>query len=69
MQRWRRCIHAIITHLLSPQKHVEGSKCDSCKRSFFNLQSDDPQGCVPCFCFGVSADCKCADYYKEIVSK
>ncbi|PFX26969.1 basement membrane-specific heparan sulfate proteoglycan core protein-like isoform X2 [Stylophora pistillata] len=52
---------------ISSRKHVEGSKCDRCKRSFFNLQSDDPEGCVPCFCFGVSAVCKCADYYKDII--
>ncbi|XP_068699347.1 basement membrane-specific heparan sulfate proteoglycan core protein-like isoform X3 [Montipora foliosa] len=49
------------------KKHVQGRNCDKCKRSFFNLQSDDPDGCVACFCFGVSKDCKCANLYKDIV--
>ena len=48
---------------------MQGRNCDKCKRSFFNLQSDDPDGCVACFCFGVSKDCKCANLYKDIVSK
>ena len=46
---------------------MEGRTCDKCKRSFFNLQSDEPQGCVPCFCFGLTSDCKCANYYKDTV--
>ena len=47
---------------------MEGQQCDKCKGSFFNLQSDDPEGCIPCFCFQLSKDCKCADLYKDIVS-
>lgn len=46
---------------------MEGRTCDRCKRSFFNLQSDEPEGCVPCFCFGLTNDCKCANYYKDTV--
>ena len=47
---------------------MEGQQCDKCKGSFFNLQSDEPEGCIPCFCFQLSKDCKCADLYKDIVS-
>lgn len=47
---------------------MEGQQCDKCKGSFFNLQSDEPEGCIPCFCFELSKDCKCADFYKDIVS-
>ena len=46
---------------------MEGRTCDKCKRSFFNLQSEEPEGCVPCFCFGLTSDCKCANYYKDTV--
>lgn len=46
---------------------MEGRTCDKCKRSFFNLQSEEPEGCVPCFCFGLTNDCKCANYYKDTV--
>ncbi|XP_048757989.2 laminin subunit alpha-2-like isoform X2 [Ostrea edulis] len=41
--------------------NVEGFKCDRCKRGFFNLHKNNPVGCMPCFCFGVSSVCQSAN--------
>ncbi|GAU99875.1 hypothetical protein RvY_10813-2 [Ramazzottius varieornatus] len=38
--------------------HVEGDRCERCKAGFFNLDANNPQGCTPCFCFGVTDTCQ-----------
>ncbi|XP_017260687.1 laminin subunit gamma-1-like, partial [Kryptolebias marmoratus] len=43
--------------------NVEGFSCDRCKLGFFNLDPNNPQGCLPCFCFQHSSVCDSADGY------
>uniref|UniRef100_W5M522 Laminin, alpha 1 n=1 Tax=Lepisosteus oculatus TaxID=7918 RepID=W5M522_LEPOC len=38
--------------------NVGGAGCDECKQGTFGLSADDPAGCSPCFCFGVSTECE-----------
>uniref|UniRef100_A0A1A8F8P7 Laminin subunit gamma-1 n=1 Tax=Nothobranchius korthausae TaxID=1143690 RepID=A0A1A8F8P7_9TELE len=43
--------------------NVEGFSCDRCKLGFFNLDPNNPQGCLPCFCFQHSSVCESAVGY------
>ena len=39
------------------KKNVEGEKCDHCKPGYFALSKDNPDGCLQCYCSGVSNTC------------
>ena len=58
MERGGRCIC---------KYNVEGDRCDQCKRSQFYLNPTTPNGCLPCFCSGVSSDCTSTDWRRQAV--
>uniref|UniRef100_UPI00358F1135 laminin subunit alpha-1-like n=1 Tax=Myxine glutinosa TaxID=7769 RepID=UPI00358F1135 len=37
--------------------NVIGRNCDHCKPGFYNLQQQNPHGCLECFCFGITSNC------------
>lgn len=57
-----------LTFVDQLQRNVEGALCDKCKKGFFNLDEDNPDGCTACFCFGMTSDCKELDWGKYQVS-
>ncbi|CAI4221509.1 unnamed protein product [Auanema sp. JU1783] len=38
--------------------NVYGPGCDTCKAGTFHLTSDNPLGCIDCFCFGITGQCR-----------
>ena len=48
--------------------NVDGDRCDQCKRNHFYLNPVSPNGCLPCFCSGVSSDCSSSDWRRSAVS-
>ncbi|XP_044266539.1 laminin subunit alpha-1 isoform X2 [Tribolium madens] len=40
--------------------NVEGKFCDRCKSGYFFLQSENPDGCIPCYCSGMTNLCEVA---------
>ncbi|TSK16092.1 Laminin subunit alpha-1 [Bagarius yarrelli] len=40
------------------KENVDGGGCDECKSGTFGLWRQNPAGCSPCFCFGVSSVCE-----------
>ncbi|XP_043237332.1 basement membrane-specific heparan sulfate proteoglycan core protein-like isoform X3 [Amphibalanus amphitrite] len=46
------------------KRAVEGLSCDRCRPNFFALMADNPEGCLRCFCSGVSQQCSEATYYR-----
>ncbi len=49
------------------QEYVTGQHCDQCKRGYFSLSANNPQGCAQCYCMGHSAECKASRYYVDQV--
>ncbi|CAF3691198.1 unnamed protein product [Adineta steineri] len=58
MERGGRCIC---------KYNVEGDLCNQCKRSHYYLNPVTPNGCLACFCSGVSTDCTSTDWRRQAV--
>ncbi|XP_032903838.1 basement membrane-specific heparan sulfate proteoglycan core protein isoform X7 [Amblyraja radiata] len=48
--------------------HVEGPTCDSCKSGHFFLSTENREGCLPCFCMGVTQQCSSSPHYRQLVA-
>ncbi|XP_038057388.1 laminin subunit alpha-like isoform X2 [Patiria miniata] len=40
------------------KENVEGVQCNQCEPGTFYLEASNPKGCISCFCFGHSSDCR-----------
>uniref|UniRef100_A0A673I3A5 Basement membrane-specific heparan sulfate proteoglycan core protein-like n=1 Tax=Sinocyclocheilus rhinocerous TaxID=307959 RepID=A0A673I3A5_9TELE len=47
--------------------NVVGSLCDECKNGAFNLAADNPEGCLQCFCMGVTKQCASSTWSRDQV--
>jgi hypothetical protein len=48
--------------------NVDGPSCSNCKPGMFHLSSDNKDGCLSCFCMGVTQQCFSSTYYRDLVS-
>ncbi|MGH0151148.1 UNVERIFIED_CONTAM: hypothetical protein FKN15_057921 [Acipenser sinensis] len=48
--------------------HTEGPTCSSCKLGHFHLSTAVREGCLPCFCMGVTQQCISSSYYRDLIS-
>ncbi|KAM9115672.1 basement membrane-specific heparan sulfate proteoglycan core protein isoform 4-T4 [Pangshura tecta] len=48
--------------------HVEGPSCSSCRANHFHLSAENREGCLPCFCMGVTQQCTSSSYYRGLVT-
>uniref|UniRef100_A0A674AJ84 Heparan sulfate proteoglycan 2 n=1 Tax=Salmo trutta TaxID=8032 RepID=A0A674AJ84_SALTR len=50
------------------QMNVEGPACSNCKQGTFHLSTDSKDGCLSCFCMGVTQQCSSSSHYRDQVS-
>uniref|UniRef100_A0A3B5MAA9 Uncharacterized protein n=1 Tax=Xiphophorus couchianus TaxID=32473 RepID=A0A3B5MAA9_9TELE len=48
--------------------NVEGPSCSTCKAGTFHLNQENKDGCLSCFCMGVTQQCTSSTYYRDVVS-
>ncbi|XP_039223672.1 basement membrane-specific heparan sulfate proteoglycan core protein isoform X11 [Crotalus tigris] len=48
--------------------HVEGLPCDRCRLHHFHLSAENPMGCLPCFCMGVTQQCTSSSYHRDVIT-
>uniref|UniRef100_A0A3B3CG13 Heparan sulfate proteoglycan 2 n=1 Tax=Oryzias melastigma TaxID=30732 RepID=A0A3B3CG13_ORYME len=48
--------------------NVEGPSCSSCKPGAFHLHQDNQEGCLSCFCMGVTQQCSSSTHYRDTVT-
>nr|Q05793.1 RecName: Full=Basement membrane-specific heparan sulfate proteoglycan core protein; Short=HSPG; Contains: RecName: Full=Endorepellin; Contains: RecName: Full=LG3 peptide; Flags: Precursor [Mus musculus]AAA39911.1 perlecan [Mus musculus] len=47
---------------------VEGRSCSHCRPHHFHLSASNPEGCLPCFCMGVTQQCASSSYSRQLIS-
>ncbi|XP_053308483.1 basement membrane-specific heparan sulfate proteoglycan core protein [Spea bombifrons] len=48
--------------------YVESPSCSTCRPNHFYLSADNPEGCLPCFCMGVTQTCTSSRYHRELIT-
>uniref|UniRef100_A0AAR2M2N8 Heparan sulfate proteoglycan 2 n=1 Tax=Pygocentrus nattereri TaxID=42514 RepID=A0AAR2M2N8_PYGNA len=48
--------------------NVEGPSCSSCKSGSFHLSPANKDGCLMCFCMGVTQQCSSSSYYRDVTT-
>ncbi|XP_075991621.1 terribly reduced optic lobes isoform X3 [Anticarsia gemmatalis] len=48
------------------KQNVEGNSCDRCKPGTFGLDAGNPDGCLACYCSGVTTDCHEGNQYTRV---
>ncbi|VDK56966.1 unnamed protein product [Anisakis simplex] len=44
-----------------------GAQCDQCPPNSFHMSAENPQGCIPCFCSGVTQQCSQSGYSRATI--
>ncbi|XP_061591358.1 basement membrane-specific heparan sulfate proteoglycan core protein isoform X3 [Cololabis saira] len=51
----------------SCKNNVAGALCDECKAGFFHLAEANPEGCLRCFCMGITKQCASSTWSRDQV--
>ncbi|XP_060793463.1 basement membrane-specific heparan sulfate proteoglycan core protein isoform X5 [Neoarius graeffei] len=48
--------------------NVEGPSCSSCKPGTFHLSLANKDGCLACFCMGITQQCSSSSLYRDVIT-
>lgn len=66
--RWITYVHLFVCLFVCMlQNNVAGALCDECKAGFFHLSEANPDGCLRCFCMGVTKQCASSTWNRDQV--
>lgn len=57
-------VYRLVIPIHTQQANVYGDSCDTCRPGFFRLTSANPDGCLECWCSGVTSECFSSNYYR-----
>lgn len=46
---------------------MAGERCDRCKEGFYALHEANAEGCLECFCYGITNKCSAANLGVEVL--
>ncbi|PIO53150.1 laminin EGF-like protein, partial [Teladorsagia circumcincta] len=46
--------------------YAHGPNCDQCPPNTFYMSAGNPQGCIPCFCSGVTQQCSSSSFRRQL---
>ncbi|XP_070207543.1 basement membrane-specific heparan sulfate proteoglycan core protein-like isoform X4 [Littorina saxatilis] len=47
--------------------YVQGRRCSACEDGYFHLDTENQQGCLACFCMGITNECSSSSYSRNII--
>uniref|UniRef100_A0A674DER8 Heparan sulfate proteoglycan 2 n=1 Tax=Salmo trutta TaxID=8032 RepID=A0A674DER8_SALTR len=70
---FRQCSISMVSspltlYIIVFQMNVEGPACSNCKQGTFHISTDNKDGCLSCFCMGVTQQCSSSSHYRDQVS-
>ncbi|KAK7791103.1 hypothetical protein R5R35_012915 [Gryllus longicercus] len=50
------------------KEYTTGARCNQCTNNTFHLDASNPDGCIACFCMGVTGQCRSSNWYRQQIS-
>ncbi|KAL2104346.1 hypothetical protein ACEWY4_001214 [Coilia grayii] len=63
----RGTISSISSRPCQCKANVAGNQCDECKIGTFHLSGSHPEGCMQCFCMGITKQCASSSWTRDQV--
>ncbi|KAL3861185.1 hypothetical protein ACJMK2_007245 [Sinanodonta woodiana] len=47
--------------------YAQGRRCERCREGYFYLSEENEQGCLSCYCSGITNQCTSSSYYRDVI--